>query len=130
MTNRTVTVASSAARTTTGNSGALIAPTRKVGEYRGAVFTLDITAASGTTPTLDVKVQRFDVVSGQYVDLPSAAFAQKTATGTDDVTIYPGIAETANRSVSDVIGEVYRVVWTIGGTTPSFTFSIGAVFIP
>lgn len=130
MTNRTVTVAASAARTTTGNSGALIAPTRKVGEYRGVIFTLDITAASGTTPTLDVTIERFDVLSGKWVALPGAAFAQKTTTGTDDLTIYPGIAETANRSVSDVIGEAYRVVWTIGGTTPSFTFSIGAVFIP
>lgn len=125
MANNKVTIAASAARTTSSDSGAL-----QNASAKGILITLDITAASGTTPTLDVKVQRYDATSAKYVDLPGAAFAQKTGTGTDDLVIYPGIGETANRSVSDVLGEDYKVVWTIAGTTPSFTFTLGAQFIP
>ena len=124
--NREVTVFASAARAATANSDTK----HNEGGFVGVHLTLDITAASGTTPTLDVKVQRFDALSGKWVDLTSGAFAQKTATGTSDLTIYPGIAETANLSVSDVLGATWRAVATIGGTTPSFTFSLGACYIP
>lgn len=123
--NRKFTGAASAARTATGNSDPINVP----GDCKGFHAVLNISSASGTSPTLDVKVQRFDAISSQWVDLPGGALAQKTATGTDDLTIYPGIAETNNRSVSDVIGEEVRFVWTIGGTTPSFTFTIGGTWI-
>lgn len=122
--NHGVQVFASAARTVTANSDAMENRTAA-----GVHLVLDVTAASGTTPTLDVKIQRFDAVSGKWVDLPGGAFAQKTATGTDDLVIYPGVAETANRSVSDVISQVWRAVATIGGTGPSFTFSLGGSYI-
>lgn len=99
-------------------------------QRRGIHLVLDITAASGTTPTLDIKLQRKDDKSGKYVDLPSAAFAQKTTTGTDDLVIYPGIAETSNRSVSDVITSRWRAVATLAGTTPSFTFTLAGEYVP
>jgi hypothetical protein len=98
--------------------------------HRGVRLWLDITVVSGTTPTLDVKVQSKDHISGKYVDIPSAAFVQKTATGSDDLLVYPGVAETANRSVSDVLPKTFRVVATIGGTTPSFTFSLSGELLP
>jgi hypothetical protein len=66
--------APSAARTTTANSNTINVPSG----CKGMIATLNITAASGTTPTLDVKVQRFDSLSGQWVDLTGAAFAQMT----------------------------------------------------
>lgn len=121
-----VTIAASAARTTSSNSGTLSNDIKA----KGIHIVLDISAASGTTPTLDVTLERFDQVAAKWVAMPGAAFAQKTGTGTDDLTIYPGIAETANRSVSDVLTEDYRLAWTIGGTTPSFTFTLGGVLIP
>lgn len=124
--NREVTVFSSAARGASANSDTVINPER----HRGVILTLDITAASGTAPTLDVKVQRFDAVSGNWVDVAGGAFAQKTTTGTDDLVIYPGATVTANRSISSVVGENWRAVATIGGTTPSFTFSLGACYVP
>lgn len=120
-----LTIHASAAETANGSA----AFDNQIGA-RGIHCVLDITAASGTTPTLDVKLQRFDPTSGKYVDLPGAAFAQKTAAGTSDLTIYPGIAETANVSVSDVLTENLKAVWTIGGTTPSFTFTLGATLLP
>lgn len=125
MAAREITIAASAARTTSGDSGTLV---NREG-FPGIHIVLDITAASGTSPTLDVKVQRFDPASQKWVDLPGGAFAQKTTAGTDDLIIYPGVAETANRSVSDAIAETYKVVWTIAGTTPSFTFSLGAAYV-
>ncbi len=96
---------------------------------RGVRLYLTISAASGTTPTLDIKVQTRDAASDSWFDLTDAAFVQKTTTGADDLTIYPGITPSANESVSNHIGREWRVVYTIAGTNPSFTFSLGAVYL-
>ena len=97
----------------------------------GVVLHLTITAVAGTTPTLDIKVQMKNPVSGAYVDLPSASFAQKSAAGSDTLTIYPGLVETANRKVSNVIPDTWRLAVTIAGTaTPTFTFSVAATYLP
>jgi len=122
--NHEVIVLGSAARTVTLNS-----PDQENPACRGVRLYLDVTAASGTTPTLDVKVQTKDPASGTYADLPGAVFTQKTAVSFDDLTIYPGIAETANETVSDALSATWRLVATIGGGTPSFTFSVGAAYI-
>jgi hypothetical protein len=97
--------------------------------FRGVVLVLDITAKDGTSPTLNVKVQAKDATSEKYIDIPGAAFAQKTDTGTDSLVVYPGVEETANRSVSDVIPRQWRAVATLGGTDPEFTFSLGASYV-
>jgi hypothetical protein len=97
---------------------------------KGVHLTLEITAKQGTSPTCNVKIQRRDPVSGEYVDLPDGAFAQQVAEATVALTIYPGIAETSNVSVSDVLSEEIRAVFTLGGTsTPGFTFSLGGTLI-
>lgn len=95
----------SSARTATATSGA-----ENSSNYNALYAVLDITAVSGTTPTLDVKFQT-SVDGSVWVDIASGAFSQKTATGTDKLEI-SGIAR------------YLRVVATIGGTTPSFTFSL------
>lgn len=81
---------------------------------------LDITAASGTTPTLDVKIQCspdnttwFDPAS-TAANRDSFAFAQKTTTG-QDVKLIPWVA-----------CRYVREYHTVGGTTPSFTYSVTA----
>lgn len=122
--NHEVTVFGSAARTVTTNS-----QDQENSACRGVRLYLDVTAASGAAPTLDVKIQTRDHISGTYIDLPGAVFTQKTAASFDDLTIYPGIAETANETVSDVLSGTWRAVATIGGTTPSFTFSLSAAYI-
>ena len=120
--NVEATVFSSAARTATANS------TDQVNyDARGIKMHLDITASSGTTPTLDIKLQA--LINGVYIDIAGAVFTQKTTTGTDELTVYPGIAETANESVSDVIPRTWRAVATIAGSSPSFTFSLGVSYI-
>lgn len=93
------------------------------------VLHLDVTAVAGTLPTLDVKVQAKDPVSGAYVDLPGAAFVTKSVAGSDTLTIYPGVAESAGRLESAVLPRTWRAVATIGGTSPSFTFSVAATYV-
>lgn len=122
--NNDVTVFASAARTATTNSTDM-----ENRGARGVRLFLAVTAASGTTPTLDVKVQVKDPINDTYIDVPGGAFTQKTTTVTDELTIYPGVTVSANRAVSWPLSQKWRVVATIGGTTPSFTFSLAACYI-
>jgi hypothetical protein len=98
-----VTLAASAARTATVSLTGV-----ELGDKGTARLLLDVTAASGTTPTLDVAIQTSkDNSTWRAV----AAFAQKTTTGTE-LKSFTGL----DRFV--------RAVFTIGGTTPSFTASV------
>lgn len=122
--NAEVTVFPSAARTASENSP------DEINEYgRGVRLHLDITDVAGTLPTLNVKVQAKDPISNVYFDIGGAGFPEKTATGSDDLVIYPGVAETANEAVSDVLPRTWRAVATIGGSSVSFTFSLAASYV-
>lgn len=103
------TLVASAARTATGNSGVLAGD---YGPSNTLRIQLDVTAASGTSPTLDVVVE--DTLDGTNFNT-IATFAQKTAAGREVVNVTVPFAKRL------------RVRWTIGGTTPSFTFSVVAV---
>ncbi len=106
------------------NAATVTSPAITVDGYIGGIFYLNITNITGT---LDVKLQRMDKISGNWVDLPGGAFAQKNGTGTSELVIYPGVAETSNVSVSDVLGSPLRAVGTIG--TGPCTFSLGVEFV-
>lgn len=69
-----------------------------------------VSAASGTTPTLDVVVE--DTLDGGTTWVQVAAFTQSTAAGSKRLDITSPFADRL------------RVRWTIAGTTPSFTFKI------
>lgn len=102
--------------------------------YRGVRLFLNITAASGSSPTLDIKLQELaipnDDSSPVWIDITGASFAQQTAAATLDLCVYPGIAATANRRVSDVLPRAWRVVTTIGGSsTPTFTYGLGGCYL-
>lgn len=99
----------SAARTATGNSATFACE-----EAQTILAKQVITATSGTTPTLNTKLQtRYNRggVTGAWQDVDS--FPQKTANGSDG-RVFAGL------------GDECQWVWTIAGTTPSFTFSIDA----
>lgn len=89
------------------NNGAAVS----VGNWREAVVFLNVTAATGT---LDVKLQSSDDGGTTWYDLPNAAFAQKTATGTQAVQVTN-------------FGDTIRCASTIGGGSPSFTYAVKAV---
>ena len=98
----------SAAKTATFNT-----VKKAVGPYNEAVMFLDVTAASGTSPTLDVKIQTSPDNGTTWFD-EGTAFTQAVA---------------ATKEIKKItnFGDIIRAVCTIGGTTPSFTFSLKMV---
>jgi hypothetical protein len=94
----------SLARTTNGNSG-------NVQTYGSETVRaqLNVTAASGTAPTLNVILE--DTLDGVNYNTVGT-FAQKSAAGREVINITTPFSETL------------RVSWTIAGTNPSFTFAI------
>lgn len=100
-------ILASAARTTSSQSATLSG----FGATHKLLLFLNVTAASGTTPTLNAVVE--DTLDGTNWRT-IATFAQRTAVSTD----YQQVLTTA------LFADRIRVRWTIGGTTPSFTFSV------
>ena len=105
-------------------------------EYHAAVFALDVSAVTGTLPTLDVWVQLM-MPNDTWSDL--VAFARMSGAGTRIATIIPlgppEISEAALSNKGLSLGSVrtfplannMRVVWDIGGTAgQSFTFAVKA----
>ena len=119
-----VTIEASAARATTANG-----TTITNASARGAMFYVNVTAASGTTPTLVAQLQVQDPVSLGWVDIVGAATPTITGTGLSMLTVCPGIVEAANTKVAQGLPRVFRFRWPIGGTTPSCTVSIGAQYL-
>lgn len=104
-TARTENAVASAARTTSGNSGALA----DFGPAQTLRAQLNVTAAAGVAPTLDVVIE--DTVDGTNWNVVGT-FAQKVAAGREVINVTIPFADRL------------RVRWTIGGTTPSFTFAV------
>jgi len=75
----------------------------------------NITAYSGTGPTLTISTKAKDHVSGNYVEIDS--WSVTVAVGTTTRLI-----NTGNN------GNELKIDATVGGTNPSITFSLGAVF--
>jgi len=95
-----------AALTATGNSSSLDV---KKTDVNGVVVKVVVTAVSGTTPTLDLKVQESDDNS-TWKDL--VTFDQITSTGR-----WSRLVQSKRRYL--------RLARTVGGTTPSFTVTAG-----
>jgi hypothetical protein len=97
-------VVASGARTTTAS-----APAVEVGNRHAlrSLF-LNVTASSGTTPTLDLKLETSADNSTWYT---VGSFAQKTGTANE-------------RKSFAGLDRYVRLTWTLGGTTPSFTFAV------
>jgi hypothetical protein len=109
------------------------------GVDRFTAFTvrLNVSAASGTSPTLNVYIQKL-VPNGSrpstvWHDIIS--FTQLTTTGTRISEMVEGgnaevalsqAALAAGTVQNALIGSYHRVHYVIGGTNPSFTFSVYA----
>lgn len=126
------TIVASAARTVDGSSGNLSLPK---GKTYG--FTVNVTAVTGTTPTMDLYVQAS--IDGGTTYRSCNKFAQITGVlaapsgrrlvfgasgylvGADEDTMAAG----ANAAISQFpLTRDYRIFWDLGGTNPSFTFSV------
>jgi len=128
-----IEMAASAAQTATGNSAAFSVPT--VGM---AMVGIDITAFSGTTPTLTVWLQASDDGGTTWFDVPNdlaLISATTAATGTMSSTARRNIVDTLVISAAQkhfalyrqLPGDTVRLNWVISGTTPSITFSASMV---
>ena len=104
---RLLTLAGSSARTASGQSD--------IADIDGEALaiTLDVTAAGGTTPTLDVVIEDAPTDQGPWTTL--STFTQKT-----------GTAREVQRVTNKAFHRFVRARWTVGGTTPVFTFSVQA----
>lgn len=100
-----VVVSASSAKTTTGQSSTTAC---EVGA-KLAVW-VNVSAVSGTTPTLDLSVQ--------WSQDGGTAWADAEATDSfNQITAPKVVAKTFDRK-----GDHFRLRWVIAGTTPSFTF--------
>ena len=119
---------------TTGDTGA------KTATFNGALQTnnnghgitalLNLGTVTGTTPTLVAKIQGSLDSGTTWYDIPGAATATIVATGLYGIQVYPGAAAVAAVAtagticvVNQAVPRYWRVVYTISGTTPSFTLT-------
>ena len=117
------TVLASAAQTATIASGSFTNF-----NARGATVYVNITAFSGTSPTVQPVFQGQDPVTSNWFNLVVPAAGLAAANGTYVFQLYPGIAVSSTSPVwtyNGVLPRVWRVNFVIGGTTPSITFSAG-----
>jgi hypothetical protein len=147
--------------TTTAVASGLGSALNVVEGFMGAIICIQCTAASGTSPTLNVFVQdqmfpasATDTVLskglGTVIFDDFYAATQITSTATKILrfnsnnmvgTANAASITTADYAISDAaltagsvrpgpMGNIWRVKYTIGGTSPSFTFNVTAKLIP
>lgn len=121
--NTANTVISSTTATTNGNSGAMV-------NYnsRTAMFFVNITAISGLLATFTVSVQAQDPVSSSWITLPGASTTSISGTGLALLSIGTGLTSIVNSQVNAGLPRNYRIAYSLGGTTPSVTFSVGVQY--
>ena len=101
------------AKTSTATSGAI-----DLLEYDGDILLiLDSAAGTGSSPTLDIKITECSTNGGTYTDLSGATFTQVTDSASLQTLVIS--KDSAERFI--------KIVQTIGGSTPSFTFSVNCV---
>jgi len=123
--NTEVTVLPSATRTTSGSSAA-----QTNYNARGVIVFVEVTAVSGTAPTLDIYLSGRDPTTGSYKYL--AKLPQITAAGSHQLLVYPGATDIQAyiEGKNDIpLPRIWGLTYVIGGTNPSFTFSAGAIYI-
>lgn len=121
----------SAARTTGSTTDQLL-----VDRFSSIAILVDVTVVSGTSPTLNVYLQNLMPDGTTWSDIGS--MNQITATGKYAMGQLPGGNSTftvvtgslaAGTQRTFPLGAKIRIQYVIGGTSPSFTFSIHAELI-
>ena len=87
-------------------------------EFDGDVLlVLNCAAGTGSSPTLDIKVQDSDTSGGTYGDLSGATFTQVTTSAS---------AQTLEVN-KDECKRFIKIVQTVGGSSPVFVYGISLV---
>jgi hypothetical protein len=87
----------------------------ELGSFDSGIFFLDVTAVSGTTPSLAVFFQGYSPIAEKWHDI--ITFTPQTAVTATVITPV----------TSPLPYQTYRTRWAVSGTTPSFTFSLGVI---
>jgi hypothetical protein len=133
---KTQNLVPSAARTTSGDSGAIVINDM---DMSNVLIRLSVSAASGTSPTLDVYFQQSLDGGSTWVDVAHYPQVTSALTNPHYVSLAVGASNAINASVGDgtiaanslgtsLVSNVWRIKWTIGGTSPSFTFAVDAFY--
>ena len=117
--NANSTIATLTAASASGNSVDLNNPGGS-----GLILAIDITAITGTTPSITVTVQGKDAASGKYYTV--LASAALSTVSTTILRVFAGATAAANTAANDKLPCTWRVSWVIAGTTPAVTATIGA----
>ena len=105
-------------------SSTTTAPIVSLGGYAAKAMTVTAVAVnnSGTSPTLDVKLQTCRTSStSSCSDVPNAAFSQCT-------TNCWGGDNTANIDIQYNTFQRFRPILTLGGTTPNYTVEVSLCY--
>lgn len=102
-----IEIHTSSAETTSGYSTDI-----NISHILHAAVCVDVTAVSGTSPTLDLYLEGKDTLSGKYNTIWNPAQITSVTTVWKELT--------------DLPYKYIRLRWVIGGTNPSFTFSAAA----
>jgi hypothetical protein len=105
----------SAAQTANGNAAGLA-----VGPFCELAVDINITASSGTSPTIQFFVDRLGADGTTYFTIWSSSVINTSPT-------VVSTAIGAGLSVAQSFGAMARFRWVVTGTTPSFTFSASIV---
>lgn len=146
---REILLSAIATQTTNGSSPVMVLPQG----YTAAILTLNVLTVSGTSPTLNIFIQNrlrqaaaADLIGQDLSDTGTAifddllAFTQATTSNTAFVFRIVGGGNTvganknktltAGTAQSGPIGGAWQVAWAVGGTSPSFAFSVCAQLLP
>lgn len=111
--------------THTAASAGVSGPLMDTHQGVGLLIYINVTAISGTSPTMTVTLKGSidSSATATYTILASAAIS---ATGLTVLRVYPGLTAAANATANDVIPGTCQISTAIGGTTPSVTATISA----
>lgn len=118
-------VVASSAKTGGGQSASILTP--------GAKFCViaTCTAASGTSPTLDLivdwSINGTTWTTNSTRDTTGGSFTDHATTHADRMVRLTSASATA--IVVHAKAQFFRIRWVIGGTTPSFTFSVDTLVL-
>jgi hypothetical protein len=122
--NFTQNVDTSSARTATGTGATF---TNQVGT--NLIVWINATVVTGTTPTCQFRLQWSPDNGTTWLDLDTTNLQGTAITGvtTQLFRVGPNLTTVAGSatggSKQDIVPRLIRLAWTIGGTTPSFTFA-------
>lgn len=88
-------------------------------QFEWITVSMYVGTVTGTTPTMDLKMQECDTLGGTYADISGAAFTQVIASNDD--TLYIARIKASN------VERFLRPHITISGTSPVYPMSVSMV---